>query len=149
MWALLLHFNETEGFHYFWLERLGSSEEQMCEELEQLKENDWEKLGDEAIISTDVLFRAAVKHFTGQRDFMKAIDVAESWNEWLFKIGVLSRQPKKVHVEIKDPYLEEETALEEQKEEHGQRHKENGNDAAKPPEDIDVGSISQTPGEEW
>ena len=82
-------------------ERYDRNQSTISRDFSRLREYIREELGTHRHAITDSVYRKAIKEYTDRGEYDKAIDVLESWNEWLRVEGV--RDTEEATVEVNNP----------------------------------------------
>lgn len=74
-------------------ERYGTSQSNISKDFDRLREYIRDTLGHHRHAISEALYHKAIKEYTDQGNYDKAIDALESWNEWLREEGAREIEP--------------------------------------------------------
>lgn len=77
-------------------ERYGLSHSQISQDFSVLREYVAETIGNDAKLVTESVYRKSIKELLRNKQHDKAVRVIESWNNWLFDIGVQDKAAQKI-----------------------------------------------------
>lgn len=88
-------------------ERYDTCQSNIHKDLDRLKDYIKEHVGRDIKFTSELLYRKAVDEYVKRGEYNKAVQVLESWNNWLFDIGVEEKAPVKSKVEQESTVLVE------------------------------------------
>lgn len=81
-------------------ERYDVSQPTITRDIQALQEEIHEDLSSDAEFVTATIYRRAIREKADRGDWMEAVSIAESWNEWLFNIGEQEKAPDKMEMDL-------------------------------------------------
>lgn len=96
-------------------EKFDTTQTNIHKDIQRLKEYIKDNVGRDAVFQSEMLYRKGIKEYVESGNYKKAVDILESWNNWLFDIGAKEKAPEKRQVDQKskveivynDPFTEE------------------------------------------
>jgi hypothetical protein len=81
-------------------ERYGTSQSNISKDFKRLREHVRQRLGRHRHTITETVYRKAVREYVDRGEYKKAVDVLESWNDWLREEGVRDTEPDPLSLEL-------------------------------------------------
>lgn len=69
-------------------------------DIQALRDEIHEDLSSDAELISSVIYRKALREKAEQKEYMDAVEILESWNEWLFDTGQQERAPDKMEMDL-------------------------------------------------
>lgn len=77
----------------------GVADSTISRDLDAISESLADELNDDAEEVTSVIYRKAIKQKVDDNDLMEAVELLESWNDWLFDTGRQEKAADKLEVD--------------------------------------------------
>lgn len=80
----------------------------ISKDMDRIAEEIHDNLNDDAEMVTSVVYRKSIRELMDRGDYLDAVEVLESWNEWLFDVGEQQKTPEEIDVNANasEAYLE-------------------------------------------
>lgn len=69
-------------------------------DIQALREDIHEDLSSDAEMVSAIIYRKAIKEKADRGDYMEAVQLVESWNEWLFNTGQQEKAPDRMEMDL-------------------------------------------------
>jgi len=87
-------------------ERFDVHRSTISRDMDRLRESVADHLGDDAKLTTRVLFEKTVRELQNEGEWKQAWDVVMDWNEWLADLGEQHREPAKSELDVRSRHSE-------------------------------------------
>lgn len=74
-------------------------------DIQALRDEIHDDLSEDAELISSIVYRKAIREKADEGDYMEAVELLESWNEWLFNIGEQEKAPDKMEMDL-DAHVE-------------------------------------------
>jgi len=110
--AEILHIILKYGSPYYYTQqtlakRYGVNQSLICHDMKAIKEYIEANVGKDIRAVTDALYRAAIQKAIKDGDFKTAITFVEKWNNWLWNIGAVEKEPQKIEINQSNAVIDE------------------------------------------
>lgn len=88
-------------------DRYGTSQSNISKDFKRLRDYYGKTLGRHRLTISETVYRKAVREYVDRGEFKKAVDVLESWNEWLREEGVREAEPAELAIGLEAAFMED------------------------------------------
>ncbi|RLF46602.1 MAG: hypothetical protein DRN17_00130 [Thermoplasmata archaeon] len=85
----------------------GVAQSQICRDMQELRTYIEKNVGKDIKSITDTLYRAAVMKAIKDGNYEDAITFVEKWNNWLWNIGAVEKEPQKIEINQSNAVIDE------------------------------------------
>lgn len=79
-------------------ERYDVDKSTITRDMQRIADEIHENLTSDAEMVTSIVYRKAIRELMGNDDYLDAVEVVESWNNWLFDMGKQQKTPDEIDV---------------------------------------------------
>jgi len=81
-------------------ERYDVAPSTITRDIQALRDDIHEDLSEDAELISSIIYRKAIREKADRGEYMEAVEILESWNEWLFDTGQQERAPDRMEMDL-------------------------------------------------